>query len=299
MNGDHENDAKELVAAAIKDAEEMQGAPIGPSQGLKPRLLIENCNPDRTVTALRNILAGAGSLYDRGVPVRLAFDQMQGGTVAQVITPDVLVLMAHTVCRPYVLKEQRDGTVVEVDARLSRTFAVMYLDWRGEWRLRPLNGIALAPLLQEDGTIRSAVGYDQASGMWRENVPQLEMCVPEQPTADDAAAALLLIRKTFRTFCFADAKTIENITLALSRWMLGGLRARTNQHFSPLYLPQYAALASILLPASSCEQRLCPAPAPVRVCLPAASQLSHSDASHTPSRAARMWRNWRSVLPPS
>ena len=74
-----------------------------------------------------------------GVPVRLAFDKIQGGTVAQVMTPDALVLMSHIVCRPYVLKEKH-GAVIEANARLSRTFATMYLDWRGEWCLPPLNG---------------------------------------------------------------------------------------------------------------------------------------------------------------
>jgi len=42
----------------------------------------------------------AGAFIDRGVPVRLAFDQTQQGTVAQVMTPDALVLKAHSVCRP-------------------------------------------------------------------------------------------------------------------------------------------------------------------------------------------------------
>ena len=54
----------------------------------KPRLLVDYRNPDQTVTALRDILAGAGGLYDRGVPVRLAFDQTQRGTVAQRLTPE-------------------------------------------------------------------------------------------------------------------------------------------------------------------------------------------------------------------
>ena len=171
--------------------------------------MVENCNPDQTVAALRDILAGAGGLYDRGVPVRLAFDQIQRGTVAQIMTPDALVLMAHTICRPYVLKAGQDGTIAEVDARLPRSLAVMYLDWRGEWRLPPLNGIASAPLLQDDGTINSTQGYDLATGMWCENVPDLTGLVPERPTKDDAAAALRLIRETFKTFCFADAETIE------------------------------------------------------------------------------------------
>ena len=105
----------------------------------KPRLLVEDCNPDRTVSALRDIVAKVGGLYDRGVPVRLAFDQMQRGIVAQVMSPDAFVLMAHAVCRPYLIKTKKDGTHEEVDARLPRSLAVMYLDWRGKWDLPVLN----------------------------------------------------------------------------------------------------------------------------------------------------------------
>src|SRR5215203_3722295 len=133
-----------LIAAAIAEAEVVTAsAPPDASQN-KPRLLVESSDPDRTVAALRNILADAGLLFDRGVPVRLIFDQNQGGAAAQTMSPDGLVLMAHTVCRPYALKEQKDGTIKEINVRLPRAFAVMYLDWRGEWRLPFLNGIASA-----------------------------------------------------------------------------------------------------------------------------------------------------------
>jgi len=94
----------------------------------KPRLLIENSNPHQTVATLRDILAAAGGLYDRGVPVRFAFDQMQRGTVAQVMTPDALVLTAHATCQPYILKTKKDDQSYEADARLPRSLAVMYLD---------------------------------------------------------------------------------------------------------------------------------------------------------------------------
>jgi hypothetical protein len=195
------------ITAAIDTAEEIS-VPVEEAVNQKPRLLIENCNPDRTVEALRDILADASALYDRGVPVRLALNQLQRGTVVQVMTADGLVLLTHKVCRPYVLKVAADGTVSEIDVRLPRAFAVMYLDWQGEWRLPPLNGIASAPLLQEDGEIRSTEGYDPASGMWRENLPELIGLVAEEPTKDDAVAALRLIRNTFKTFCFADADMI-------------------------------------------------------------------------------------------
>jgi hypothetical protein len=203
--------SRENVRAIVTDAEEFLGPATEVMSAKKPRLLIENTNPDQTVAALRDRLAAAGGLYDRGVPVRLAFDQMQRGTVAQVMTPDTVVLMAHATCRPYVIKAKKDGAWYEADARLPRSFAVMYLDWRGEWRLPVLNGIATAPMLQDDGTIKSAEGYDIASGMWCENVPDVTALVPERPTKANAASALRLIRETFKTFCFADAEMIDDV----------------------------------------------------------------------------------------
>jgi hypothetical protein len=200
-------ECEQLVVDTIEEAEEFELPPEETEQSQKPRLLVENCDPDRTVVRLRDILAETGVLYDRGVPVRLAVDQIQGGTVAQVMTPDALVLIAHTLCRPYCVKE-RDGGDVEVNARLPRTIATMYLEWRGEWGLPPLNGIASTPLLENDGTIHSSEGYDSGSGIWRENVPDLSGIIAASPTRADADAALRLMRNTFRTFCFADAETV-------------------------------------------------------------------------------------------
>ena len=198
-----------LIRSAVSNAEEING--LSRARSPKPRLLIEDSSPDYTVAALRDILADGGGLYDRGVPVRLAFDQMQRGAVAQVMTPDALVLKAHSVCRPYILKKaKKGGKFSEAHARLPRSFAVMYLDWRGEWRLPALNGIATAPLLQDDGTIKSAEGYDCASGMWCENVPDLTALVSKRPTKDEAASALRVIREAFKTFCYADAETIDD-----------------------------------------------------------------------------------------
>src|SRR5207249_1663908 len=88
------------IAYAIAHAEEVHDPAASDERGEKPRLLVESCNPDQTVAALRDSLAGAGGLYDRGVPVRLAFDLIQRGMVAQMMTPDALVLKAHTICRP-------------------------------------------------------------------------------------------------------------------------------------------------------------------------------------------------------
>jgi hypothetical protein len=247
---------EEEVAEAIEAAEEIPD-PQPRMNGDKPRLLVDNCNPDRTVSALRDILANAGGLFDRGVPVRLAFDQSRKGMIAHALTPDILVLLAHEICRPYALKERR-GVSMEVDARLPRPLAVMFRDWHGAWRLPPLNGIATAPLIQDDGTINSSEGYDVASGLWCENVPDLAGLIPERPTKEQAAAALHLIRRTFRTFCFADAQTINDPTAGVpivdlsrppgrdeSSFLVASLTAacRPSLHLAPGVLLRAAAMS--------------------------------------------------------
>jgi hypothetical protein len=163
------------------------------------------------------------------VPVRLVFHQIQKGMVAQVMKPDSLVLRAHQACRPWAWKKTKSGDLIEEDVPLPRQFAVMYLDWRGEWRLPPLNGIASAPLLHDDVAISRNEGYDPSSGMWCENVPDLEGLVPEQPNNDQAHAALHVIRETYKTFCFADAVTRDDGTgVAVVDTSL--LREETSRH---------------------------------------------------------------------
>ena len=192
---------EEAIAAAIDAAEEI----VDPRPE-KPRLLVERHSPDKTVAELRNILLRSGELYDRGMPVRLVPDQTQQGMVARVMTPDDLVFMAHRLCRPYAIDKNGE----EKNVQFPRNHALMYLGWCEGWKLPPLNGIASAPFLKEDGTITSAEGYDRASGMWCENVPDLADRVPECPTRAEAEAALRLVRETFKTFCFADAETLDD-----------------------------------------------------------------------------------------
>jgi hypothetical protein len=178
----------------------------------KPRLKIDKGHPDNTVSNLRDILAKSGKLYERGTPVRIVYDQSSKGSVAHTMTADSLALEAHFACQPFEIDRKTES---ERDALLPSMIARMYLGWRGEWRLPPLNGITTAPLLSDDGSIRTASGYDAATGLWCENVPDVASFVPDRPSRDEAAAALLAVRDVFKTFCFADAKTI----------MIGGVNA--------------------------------------------------------------------------
>jgi hypothetical protein len=70
----------------------------------------------------------------------------------------------------------------------------------GGWStLRPLDAIARAPFLREDGSICDVLGYDCASRVLyipSTNYPP----IPETPTRDDAVAALARIREPFNEF---------------------------------------------------------------------------------------------------
>ena len=127
-----------------------------------------------------------------------------GGFVAHELNADSLTLEAHLACQPYKVTDSG----IERDATLPPSIARMYLRWRGEWGLPVLNGVTTAPLLSEDGSIRTAHGFDPATGLWCESVPDVALLVPDTPTRDQATAALIVVRDAFKTFCFADAKTV-------------------------------------------------------------------------------------------
>jgi hypothetical protein len=170
----------------------------------KPRLNIDNGHPERTVASLRDILARCGRLHDRGTPVRVVRDQTLGGFVAHELNTDSLTLEAHLVCQPYKVKDSG----LERDATLPPSIARMYLSCRGEWGLPVLNGVTTAPLLSDDGSIRTAHGFDPATGLWCESFPDVALLVPDYPTRGQAIASLMVVRDAFKTFCFADAKTV-------------------------------------------------------------------------------------------
>ncbi|MEQ1719446.1 MAG: hypothetical protein ABL907_26220, partial [Hyphomicrobium sp.] len=102
------DDAENRIAEIVAGAEEFVGLTSTGGRSGKPRLQVESCNPHLTVAALRDILAAEDTLYDRGVPIRLTTDRRQGCIVAHPLTPDSVVMLAHAVCRPYVMRSRKD-----------------------------------------------------------------------------------------------------------------------------------------------------------------------------------------------
>jgi hypothetical protein len=204
-------DGEEAVHRTIRS-----GLEAGKKKPRKPPLQVWLADPAKTVAALRDMLATSECLYERGGPVTVAHDPISGGAVVHQLGPDELVRMAHEVCQPYEAKVKADGTEERRDTQFPRNMAVMYQKWHGERGLPPLNGVTSAPMLGEDGSIRSVEGYDKPSGMWCERVPDLSGRVPDRPTEKEARAALRRIRETFSTFCFADAPMMVDETTGIA-----------------------------------------------------------------------------------
>ena len=156
-------------------------------------LLIDPGELPAVAEKLRDILAGTGSLFERGVPVRIA-TPADGLPLAVALTTHGVVRAAHQYCRP--IKRGENATLPD-------RVAGLYLDMIGDWKLPKLIEITSSPLLSADGGIRTAVGYDQHAGLYCCNIPELTL--PEKPTKEQAQKALAVLRNTFRTFPFADA----------------------------------------------------------------------------------------------
>src|SRR6185295_12295963 len=115
---------------------------------VKPELVIQGGNLPASVEALRDLLASSGTLFERGVPVRLVATSNKGPPSVVTLSKNNVVIEAHRLCQPVKLKSQDE----KVEITLPDRVAQMYLD-SGEWQLQPLTGISMSPLLSNDGNL--------------------------------------------------------------------------------------------------------------------------------------------------
>ncbi|MBW4034114.1 MAG: hypothetical protein HIU90_01445 [Proteobacteria bacterium] len=111
--------------------------------------------------------------------------------------------LTHTVARPIRVKVNgKTGETETVPVTFPERAAKAMMD-SADWRLPAIDGVAVTPLLSDDGTIRAVEGYDPQTRLWCHAVPHIQ--VPPRPSRADAAQALRTIRELFSTFPFADA----------------------------------------------------------------------------------------------
>jgi hypothetical protein len=178
-----------------------------------PELIINSADPTATAKDLAALIAKRDDfLFNGHAPIRVAAEADCLPRALEITTEMVRVL-AHEICIPSKELIARDATV-RVPAPLSKDVAQLYLHGlEGSWDLKPFRGIVTAPILSDDGAIRSASGYDARTGLWCHDIP--DVAIPAKPTRGDAERALSKLRGFFRTFPFADASRLYDPDLAV------------------------------------------------------------------------------------
>jgi hypothetical protein len=185
------------------------GALPPPQPTSLPFLIVNSSDPTATAKDLATLIAKRDDfLFNGNAAVHIAIEAGYPPRALEVVTDTVRVL-AHKICIP--TKRQGDK---RIKVPLSKDIAQLYLyGLEGSWGLKPFNGITTAPILGDDGSIRTASGYDARSKLWCYNIP--DITVPAKPTKNDAEQALIELRTFFRTFPFADAERLRDRDLAV------------------------------------------------------------------------------------
>jgi hypothetical protein len=215
MTSKNERLIDEIIAATFPDAHQKPngGAGVGGTEqdqqdaeetepAIKPTLIVHSANYPMTAEAVRDLIAGSPGLqvFNRGGPVYIP--KCGPGEIPEAarLTISNVIRKVHDLRQPAYVKS--DGSLSQVT--LPERIARMYLEMEGEHSLRPLTGICTSPILAIDGDIRVADGYDDATGLWCSNVPDIK--IADKPTKEQAEAALRVLRDAFKTFPFADAE---------------------------------------------------------------------------------------------
>jgi hypothetical protein len=178
------------------------------AENQRPELIIDGGDLTGTAKQLAELFAmHRRFLFNGTEPIQVVHEN--GMPRAVTVTPEAVRVFAHEICTP--VKIIKDKTI---RTTLSKDIASLYLrGLEGRWGLKPFNGITTSPILANDGSFRTGSGYDEATGLWCHNIPDVH--VPERPTGAQAKASLDALRRFFRTFAFADAETIRDTSLGV------------------------------------------------------------------------------------
>jgi len=168
----------------------------------RPTLLIDDGDLPAAAAAVGKVLAKQPHIFERAVPVRVVIKENTNEIFVEPLKPAAVIDEAHRVIQPYKIKRQARSQE-PVNITLPHQVASIYLDNSRHWNLRVLNGFSTGPLVSKGGTIRTAMGYDEATKLWCHGIPDVQ--VPPRPTREEAEAALATLRQHFCTFAFADA----------------------------------------------------------------------------------------------
>lgn len=115
------------------------------------------------------------------------------------------LLSSVATCKRRVKGENDSESFVSVAP--TKDLISMIIDRRHWPTLRPLNGIARAPIVRPDGTVCTEPGYDAATSLFYE--ARCQVAVSKSPTKDEATKALARLRGLLADFPFAAPREVS------------------------------------------------------------------------------------------
>jgi hypothetical protein len=104
----------------------------------------------------------------------------------------------------------------------------------GHWGFPTIKGIINSPTMRPDGSLLTSPGYDKETQLWYKSSGDIELpVIPEQPTKEDAEAALKLLVDLLAGFPFMEDNGISK-AVAIAGLMTPVLRGAFE--FAPLFL---------------------------------------------------------------
>jgi hypothetical protein len=183
------------------------------SVGELPELVIMDSDLPAAAKELAALIAKRDDfLFNGNMVVRIAVEADCMPRALEV-TAEAIRVYTHEICRPVKIRKVEDKPE-RVPVSLSKDVALIYLNGlEGKWNLPRFRGITTAPILANDGSIRIATGFDAATGLWCQNIPDIS--IANEPSEDDARSALYRLRFFFRTFPYADSVRMLDAALGV------------------------------------------------------------------------------------
>lgn len=203
--------------------------------------------PDMLDHAESAMMAAGVSLYQMGGrlvhPVRAEADssdaddvrRRKGSLTVQELSPLRLreYMIEHVPF--YAVKANRKGEKTRIRFAAPLMLANHYLARQDRWRAPVLNGVIETPTLRRDGTLLDIDGYDPASGLLLDTGGLEYPAIPDEPTREDAEAALAMIKEPFKDFPFVrNAKRESASQSVMLSAVLTGVVRRT-LHSAPMH----------------------------------------------------------------
>jgi hypothetical protein len=181
------------------------------------------------------IQAGGFDIYQRGgILVRPvlehAFASDNRWTIAWRLSPIKLPFLLEMLARVAVFTTYDKRSEAWIPKKCPQFVGEMFAAREGVWRLPVALGIVHTPQFRPDGTLAMVQGYDPGTRLLFKPDGEIFPAVPDNPTKDDALAALKVLEESIDTFPF---KTAVDRSVAISL-LLTALCRRALDH-APLH----------------------------------------------------------------